>query len=354
MDTEAIEQFVHEHIRFVLASALAILVFVAVIATVVFFTFVRGGEQTMVPNVQGKELTTALLELQAKELYPRIQLRYSNSAAEKGNILEQDPQPGAIVKAGRRIKLVVSRGVIIDTVENFVGQDVDDVKMRLQAMFSSTLRPLLSLQEPLVYAFSPEPAGTIIEQSPAPGSDVSGPTKLVFVVSRGPESDRVTVPALTGLRVWEALEELDKAGAYWTMAVRPAQEGERGDSVVSQLPAANQVVTLNKPIEVLVAVPANIRDGEVYGLFSYNLPEYPYPLASKLEALLPSGERELVASFSHRGGLFTVPYRLPEKATLVLTVLDREIVRRAVEPAIVPPEEEAEEAEATESEVIEP
>lgn len=343
IDMDAIEGFVRQHLRLILISAFALLVFVAIIGVTVFFAFVKGGEQTMVPNVQGKELTTALLELQSKELYPRIQLRYSNSAADKGNILEQDPSPGSIVKAGRRVKLIVSRGVIIDKIDNYVGQNIDDVKMRLQAQFSSSSRPLLSLREPLIYDFSTESFGTIIEQSPLPGSDISGPVKLAFVVSRGPETDKITVPELTGLRVYEALEELDKAGAYWTMELRALQEDERPDSLVSQLPAAGTVISQSEPIQILVAVPENLRAGEVYGLFTHSLPEYPYPLPVTLEALMPSGERQLVATVSHHGGLFTLPYRLPEKAVLILSVQDREITRAPAENAQIFRQEELQE-----------
>ncbi len=331
IDLEAVERFLHEHLKFVIISALSLLAFVIVVAVVGFFIFVKGAEQTLVPNVQGKELTTALLELQDKELYPRIQLRYSNSAAEKGSILEQEPKPGNIVKAGRRIKLVVSRGVIIDKIENYMGQDIDEVKMRLQAMFSSTNRPLLSIKEPLVFDFSSDLAGTIIQQSPPPGSEVSGPTQLSFVVSRGPESELARVPQLSGLRVWEAFEALDKAGVHWTLALRHALEGERGETVVSQLPAADQMVSIDTPIEILVSLPKSLRSGEVYGLFTHTVPEYPYPLALTLEALLPSGERNLVASLSHRGGEITLPYRVSADAVLILTVLDREIIRLPAE-----------------------
>ncbi len=146
-DLESIETYIGEHLRLFVTAAAALIAFVVLIAVTVFFIALRGAEQTMVPDVVGKELTAALLELQVKELYPRIQLRYSQSIADKGNILEQDPRPGAIVKAGRRIRLVVSRGVVVDKVENYLGQNLDDVKIHLQTLFSTSARPLLSLKE---------------------------------------------------------------------------------------------------------------------------------------------------------------------------------------------------------------
>ena len=90
----------------------------------------------MVPDVTGKDLTDALQEMQAKELYPKIRLRYSKSPEEKGSVLEQSPSGGTIVKAGERINLTVSQGVVLDRVENYVGMKIDDVRAQLQTLFA--------------------------------------------------------------------------------------------------------------------------------------------------------------------------------------------------------------------------
>ena len=109
-----------------ITMAITLILIMGIITMAVFFLAVKGQEEVMVPNVTGKELASALIDMQVKELYPKIQLRYSNSIDEKGKILEQNPPAGSIVKAGRRINLVVSRGVVIDRVRNYVGQKVDD------------------------------------------------------------------------------------------------------------------------------------------------------------------------------------------------------------------------------------
>jgi eukaryotic-like serine/threonine-protein kinase len=326
-DLDKIEAYVASRLRVFIAAAVALIAFVTLIALTVFFIAVRGAEQTMVPDVSGKELTAALLELQAKELYPRIQLRYSQNAADKGTILDQDPVPGSIVKAGRRIKLVVSRGVVVDEVENYVGQNLDDVKMHLQTLFSTSSKPLLALKEPPMYRFSTEAAGTILEQKPEPGTDVSGPTRLEFVVSRGPENAMVKVPDLVGLPIVDALERIRQSGIFFNFSIRPAQRGEVGETVVSQLPAGQAVVSANTPVALVVALPDKLPPGEIFGVFERVLPEYPYPLSLKLEALLPSGERRRLVATDHPGGSFSAPYRLPEGSTLILSILNREVLR---------------------------
>jgi len=310
--------------------AAALLVLVGIIATSIFFVAVKGGEQTLVPELRGKELTEALLEMQVKELYPRIQLRYSQSSKDKGQILEQDPAAGTIVKAGRRIRLVVSQGVIVNRIENYIGRNVEDVRLDLQAVAASSGGQFLSLKEPLMYDFSGETPGTIIRQKPEAGTDISGPIKLEFVVSRGPEDSVITVPQFVGFPISSVLEQIGKAGIVFEFNLRELQQGERGETVVYQNPLAGVSVTSNDILSLTVNYPARLGENEVFGLFEYTMPRNPYPLPVRLEAVLPSGERSRIIAVDYPGGKFTAPYRLPVDSVLTLYLMNREIYRETV------------------------
>jgi beta-lactam-binding protein with PASTA domain len=331
-DLNAIEGYVSDHLKLFLSMAAGILVFVGLIAVSIFFIAVRGAEQTMVPDIRGKELTEALLELQVKELYPRIQLRYSQSSQDRGLILEQEPKAGTIVKAGRRIRLVVSQGVIINKVENYIGRNIDDVRMDLQTLFTSAGGglALLSLKEPLMYEYSAEAPGTILQQNPEAGTDISGPGTLEFVVSQGQENAMITVPRFTGLSVTEALEQIGQTGVDFRFTIRETREGETPETVVYQQPAADTVVSADTPVQITVNSPETMAEGEVYRLFRYTIPENPYPLSVRLEALLASGERIRLIGVEYPGGEFTVPYKLPLGSTLILSMLNRELHRETV------------------------
>jgi beta-lactam-binding protein with PASTA domain len=189
-DFRSIEEYMTNHLKMFILSVAGLVIFVGIIAVSVFFIAVRGEEQVMVPDVVGKELTAALLELQVKELYPRLQLRYSQTSMDRGIILEQEPRPGTIVKAGRRIHLVVSQGVVLNRVENFIGRSIDQVRMDIQTINASAGGiPLLVIREPVMYIFSGENPGIILEQKPESGTNISASTTLEFVVSRGRENE---------------------------------------------------------------------------------------------------------------------------------------------------------------------
>jgi beta-lactam-binding protein with PASTA domain len=324
---DSIEKYQPNSLKFFIAMSVVLIVLVGIIAMSIFFVAVRGGEQTLVPELRGKELADALLELQAKELYPRIQLRYSQSAKDKGQILEQDPIAGTIVKAGRRVRLVVSQGVIVNRVENYIGRNIEEVRMDLQTLAASSGSVLLSLKEPLMYDFSSEAPGTIIRQKPEPGADISGPTRLEFVISRGQANSLITVPQFVGLSISSALEQIGRAGIAFEFTLRDRQEGEKGETVVSQDPTAGVSVTSNAIIKLTVNTPAQLRENEVFGLFEYSMPKNPYPLPVRLEALLPSGEQTRIIGAEYPGGKFTAPYHLPADSVLVLYLMNREIYR---------------------------
>jgi beta-lactam-binding protein with PASTA domain len=309
---------------------LGLVVFVGIMAVGVFFIAVQGAEEIMVPDVRGKELTKALLELQVKELYPRIQVRYSQSTEDKGMVLEQDPLPGSIVKAGRRIRLVVSEGVLINTLENYVGRDVEDVRIELQTLFASTSQPLLTLKEPFLYEYSPEPPGTILQQAPLPGTGISEPMELELVVSRGKEEVLITVPSLVGLSVTDALKQISGTGINFIFSIRDALGTDRPGTVAAQEPAGQALVTVNTPVLIQV-VPPEPAEGRVFGLFRYALEQNPYPLDVRLEAKLPTGETQVLLTAKYPGGEFTVPYELPVGSVLALFMLDREIYREEID-----------------------
>jgi len=330
-DLSSVEDYVASHLRLFILSVAGLVVLVGIIAVSVFFIAVRGEEQVMVPDVIGKELTEALLELQVKELYPRLQLRYSQTSRDRGHILEQEPKPGTIVKAGRRVRLVVSQGIIVNRVENFIGRYIDEVRMDLQTLYAASGGlSIFFIKEPIMYEFSPETPGTILEQKPEPGTDISGPTTLEFVVSRGRENATITIPQLSGLGLSKALELISNTGINFEFNLIDRGDSEEGETVISQRPAANSSAPANTVVQLTVTSPRQITETEVFGLFRYTIPPNPYPLSVRLDALLPSGERIRLFTVDYAGGVFTVPYKLPEGSALILSMLNRELYRETV------------------------
>jgi len=331
LDLSSIESYVSSHLRVFIVSVIGLMIFLMIVAVSVFFIAVHGEEQTMVPDVVDKELAQALIELQAKELYPRIDLRFSQASKDKGLILEQEPRPGSIVKAGRRIRLVVSQGVVLNKVENFVSSSIDEARMDIQTINAAAAGLyLFTIKEPVMYQFSSEPVGTILAQKPVQGTQISGPVEMEFVVSKGRDNLTVTVPQLTGVTLSSALGTISSSGINYKFTVREKTGSEKGETIVSQSPIAGTTVPLSSVVQLTVTPPDRVAANEVFGLFTYRIPQNPYPLAVRLEALLPTGTTQRVFTVNYPGGDFTVPYKLPKGSELILTMLNRELHREKV------------------------
>jgi beta-lactam-binding protein with PASTA domain len=302
------------------------------IALSVFFIAVRGKEQVMVPDVMGKELSQALIELQEKELYTQIQMRPAGAGEERGVVLEQVPEAGTLVKAERRINLVISQGMALDKMGNYLGKNINDVRTEILAFNSQTQEITISLREPFMYQYSSEAAGSVLQQNPAAGSDLTGSITLELVVSRGQENTRVTVPNVTGLSLSDTLNRLSQIKVGFTFSMRDAEAGENPGTVYSQNPAAGTEINSDDKVTIGITTPT-AAEGETVGLFRFNLPVNPYPLPLTVEVELPNGTKQGLVNTNHAGGEFSMPYRLPIGSVIILSMVEREIYRQTVNAA---------------------
>ncbi len=299
---------------------------------IAFFLSLRGTEQVSVPDVREMELVDSLITLQDKGLYPQVQVRFSSDPTLKGKIVSQQPRPGSLVKSGKRVSLVVSKGAVVDKVENFIGQNLNEVKIHLQTLFT-TYKPLLRIKEPVTYVFDAEAEpGTIIEQNPEAGTELTGLTDLELVVSRGPAGKELRAGNFVGLPYPEAIQKLSRENVPFLFSLRETAAGEMPGIVVSQDPGSGQTMPENQPLHLVVTRPRSVPRGYVAGLFEYSLPDYPIAVDMRLESITPSGERREVFAMKHPGGNLAVPFVEPENSILVLSIFDREVIRHTVGP----------------------
>jgi len=297
-----------------------------VIGGVTFGIAVRGQPETLVPNLQGKDILDALMDLQGKELYADVQVQYS-SDVDKGTVLSQRPAPGTLVKAGKRVILRVSKGPIIDKVENYVGMSLDDVKVHLQTLFASH-SPNIIIKTPIIYQYRPGvPSGRVLAQSPAPDTKITGVTSLELVVSQEQGAvSTVTVGDYVGKSFEEAIQELTRDNIPFTFAVKASAKGADPGAVISQNPPKGSQAEYGQVIQLTMTAPSNVGKDNVFGLFQFALPPQAIAVNIRLVIVSDSMPKEIF-SMKHPGGPLGVPYIVPEGSDLVLYVLDQEVAR---------------------------
>lgn len=305
---------------------IALLMFLAGLTT--FLISLRGAEQTLVPDVRNVDALEALVSLQERELYPRVQLRFTGDPASKGQVIDQSPAPGTVVRAGRRIVLVVSEGAVVSHVGSFVGRTLDDVQIELQTTYSR-FDPLLRIAD-VMYVFDDEPAGTVLEQDPPSGFELSGPTDLKLVVSRGQDVPRISLPAYTGLPYTEAITLLARANTPFVFQILSPRADRRPGIVISQEPEPGTMVAPGTRLTFTMAPPAEIPEEHVFGVFERTLPDYPVPVDLRLDAVAPGGDRSTLFEMRHPGGPIALPYVARPATDLILYRFDTEVLRFTV------------------------
>lgn len=302
-----------------------------------FIISLEGDEQTLVPNITGEPLVDALMALQDKELRPEISLRYSSDPATKGHILEQKPAAGSLVRAGRSVQLTVSQGAVVDTVTDFIGQDINDVRAYLRTI-SATYEPLMRIGT-VTYAFSDQEIGIVLEQSPEPGTPLESFTDLDIIVSRGADISRAPVPRYIGIDFEEALQRTIAQGRVFEFSfadVEPSETQPPG-MVIAQSPQPGEAAPMRGRVSFEIvpdyeATEDDEDERELLALFQRRLPEYPVRVELTLQRIGTDGSLETLLEAQHAGGNFAVPYRAVPGDTLVLSRLGTEIVRHTVRP----------------------
>ena len=296
----------------------------------IFFANVKGEEQVLVPNVVGKKWDEALLEMQTKDLYPRITLRYSENPDDEGKILEQEPVAGSIVKGYSRVSLVISRGIVVDEVGTYVGKNLDDVRMSLQTLFAGQTKPLIVLAEPEYKPDLSDP-GTILEQEPPEGTKITKPVTVQLVVSRGPNYENTRRPYVIGQSINDLLQTIARSKIVFDITGHVAKDNEKAGTVVSQQQIDDEYIPNYSRVTVEMALPDKSDDENISGIFQAKIASYPYPVPMRLEAVPEEGNSYTILNFNHPGGNVTIPYSVAKGTTLILYVVDKVNSRLVVE-----------------------
>jgi len=314
--------------RTILFFSLGTLAVALLSAVLTFILTLEGKEETMIPDVGGMELANAIIELQDKGLYATVQLRYSDKLSDKGTVIGQDPEPGAVVKATSEVLLRVSKGVAVEKLDNYVGWSIIELESHLKSL-ESVLGPILTLNRPYIRVFDTSPPGTILEQQPTPGTELTVLTELQLVVSKGPEGQITLVRDYTGMEWREALNSIINSGKPFIFTVTRDEEGEAG-TIVSQTPEPDREVPTDTLHQLVMLEPQELEEDFEFGIIERDLPEYPVPVPIIVDRITSSGEIENILTFDHKGGLLTIPYVERDGSTIVVRIDNEDVVRLRV------------------------
>ena len=173
-----------------------------------------------VPDLSGKSLVEANALLTEKGLYLKIEGEDFDSVMLPGHILKQDVPAKKKVKEGRGIKVIVSKGALVQSIPVLVNETLSNAE-------SILLQKGLKIAKVIRIHSDKVEKDRIIAQRPEPTEKVSD--YITVLVSLGPHEVMYYCPDFIGMAVEGAKELLDKLNLK-------AETGGSGNYVRAQKP----------------------------------------------------------------------------------------------------------------------
>jgi len=199
-------------------------------------------ERVTVPPVDGLLASEAASLLRQAGL--DVEIETVRSSEPEGTVVSQRPEPGKEVAPRTIVALEVAGPPEPVTVEvpRLVGVRAAEARSQLQELgLRVTQRPVESTQ----------PKGTVVRQSPGPGTKLQEGQAVLLAISTGPA--RVSVPDVVGLDEEAAREQLETAGFAVQIVDEPTETVEEDGIVVGQEPAGGSSTPKGSIVSITVS-----------------------------------------------------------------------------------------------------
>lgn len=226
-------------VRFVLSSVLVLLA-VAAFSYWLMLEYIRG-EETVTPQIQGKELIEALEMIREDGLSLKLDRREPSEEIPAGYILSQKPPAGSRVKVGSALRVVVSSGVPLITLPDLRGETkiAAGIRLRRQGL---DVGNVTSVDAP------GSPGGVILATDPPGGSGVPEGTTVQLLVSRETGVGRMLMPNLLGFSLEESEQLLAEMGLTISKRVEAASDEVLAGQVHAQSPLPGETINAESQI----------------------------------------------------------------------------------------------------------
>jgi eukaryotic-like serine/threonine-protein kinase len=214
--------------------------------------FVRRGEEFPMPDITS--LSTEDARARVEELGLELYLAGSeySPARLEGTVLSQEPPAGTMVKVGRPVAVVTSKGSELVRVPYLVGVTVRQANL--------SLSDLGLVPGDVEWGFSDSlPADVVLETQPSAGTLIPKGGRVSLVVNQGGVQDTLTMPNLVGTAFDQVESQLSVLGLELGVVIRQYSKDLIPGTVLEQSEPAGARVKRGDVIDVVVAS----REGDI-------------------------------------------------------------------------------------------
>ena len=208
----------------------------------VSLTVSQGPGDGTVPSVQGLPLAQAKRRITAAHLKVDRTVSESSNQFAAGTVIRTDPPAGQSLPVGTGITVFVSSGKAKVTVPDVRGETR---AAATQALSNRNLRVATTPQPS-----STDAPGTVISQSPGPGSSEPQGSTISLVIATAPPT--VAVPSVQGQTVNAATSALTSAGFKVSPSNKSVTNPSQNGIVLRQSPAGGKMAKKGSTVRIIV------------------------------------------------------------------------------------------------------
>lgn len=192
-------------LKHIIAIGIITLIIVVLFEIIIMPFYVRLGKSKELVDVTSMDVKSALIMIRTSGFKGVVTDTIYTSEVEPNIVLDQHPEPGAIVKKRRTVRLKISQAEKMVVVPNIIGQSERSAQLLLNqvGLKIGTISKAYN---------SIHPEGVIINQIPDSTETIPRGYSVRVVMSKGRSPNDIQVPSLFGLSKEAAEIELRKSG----------------------------------------------------------------------------------------------------------------------------------------------
>ncbi len=222
-------------------AVVAVFVLAALFGRSLFDT--AGTKTVRVPDVVGRSQADAQRLILAEGLAVGDVTEAPDDKIQRGDVIEQSPDPNTPLDAGSEVDLTVSSGLPQTTVPRLIGLSLDEAARELR---EAGLKLGEEKRVP-----SDRDRGQVTQADPAEGDTVAVGTEVDVEVATGSN----TVPDVRGKTLDEARSILGDARFEVRTSERPDPDPDNEGKVIEQSPGGGQRARLDSTVDLVIAGP---------------------------------------------------------------------------------------------------
>lgn len=229
-------------IGLLIASFLAV---AGISAFIVLTIMIKSEDTVIIPQLMGKDVVYALEILGDIGLNTKVRGSEYNDSIPKNHIIFQDPEPGAEIKKGRDVKIILSKGAKEILIPNLKGLSVDQAGIILE-------------ENELCYGNTAQvnssqwPKDVIIAQSPPSGKTILRGACVALLVSMGEKAGDIMMPDFLGYTLNHAIQLMERIHLSPGQIKSEYVKNKPLDTIIAQDPLSGYRTTSDTPINLVI------------------------------------------------------------------------------------------------------